>query len=185
MKKTVIFVLQCLLLFLHSCDLSYRDAEMQGEKIIGNYYLSNINAYNKCVIQDYTRGRIIGYEVVAWNNDSIFIIAKQKPYRQITDSIYNSPNPDYMKVEKIYKEHKLYYYWIINTREEVECYSDTVNIKLIYTKGVYGPYSYEEYWEKRRELNVPDSLKLMARKEVKHFKLLNDIFCKPEYIVVE
>ncbi len=100
---------------------------------------------------------VIDMEIVAWNFDSTFIIAKQKPFRNISDSIYNiNANTNYNELTKLYNESKIYNYWIIDKREELLW--DTINRR--HTGSVKGPFTYEKYLEKRRELGVPDSLKL-------------------------
>jgi hypothetical protein len=192
MKKTILFIMTLFVFTTQSC---LHNDFPKGN--IGNYYfISSYSSGGKgCHI--FSRGLvIIDSEIVGLIYDSTFIIVKQKPYNNFLDSICKV-NPDYKlrEMNKLFKKYKKHNYWIIDKREEMECYRDTINESFtcrnisfpiyIYTKSIYGPFSYEEYLEKRREFNVPDSLKLMARKEVKHFKLLNDIFCKPEYIVVE
>jgi len=175
MKKTIFFIKALLMFLIQSCDLSYSDEEMRGEKIgDSNYYLSDINYLLKWVIQDSTGGEVIGCEVVALNNDSVFIIAKQKPYHHIRDSIYKANPKAYMVFERLYNQSQLYHYWIIDTREEEVYYIDyDIKAKIVLSSGEKGPFNYNEYWEKRRELGVPDTLRLKYIE--KHFmKRLSD-----------
>jgi hypothetical protein len=141
----------------------------------GNYYV-DYSANDMCFIGEIDSfGRTLGAmgvtiwdEVVAWNYDSIFIIAKQKPFDDIMDSMRSKYGElTYDKSRKLYNESKIYHYWIIDKREELERYYDKNTKKLIYPKGLYGPFTYDEYWKKRKEFNVSDSLTL--RKTDKRF----------------
>ena len=162
MKKTILFIKALLMFIIQSCDFSTSFEERRGEKIgDSNYYLSNFNAHHKWVIKDSTGGGEIWYEVVALNNDSVFIIAKQKPYQQIWDSIYKANPKAHRVFGRLYNRSQLYYYWIIDTREEEVYYIDyDIKAKIVLSSGVKGPLNYNEYWEKRLELGVPDTLRL-------------------------
>lgn len=163
-----------ILLLVQSC----RQVEYPP-KLGGSYFIFH-NGNNQRVIVDESNANIIEGEVIAWNFDSIFIIAKQKPYRYIMDSIENvNPKITFYKSQRIYKESKLYYYWIIDKREELNSYYNEKNRRRIYTNA--GPYTYEEYLEKRKELNVSDTLRL-KQPVISDFLLINifyDLFGSP------
>jgi len=147
------------MLLLQSCK------EEPPMKLGGNYFLTTDGSWGHTIILDSTRGIIIGQQIVAWNYDSIFIIAKQKPFDELFDSIsMKHPNTPLNYREKLYYESEINNYWIIDKRKEINSYYD--GRKWRYTKGVYGPITYEEYWEKRREFNVPDSLTLRESERV-------------------
>ena len=135
----------------------------EPEKLqLGNDYYISSDAFSMLMIANETHpATLIEGQILAWNFDSTFIIVKQKPHREIIDSIYNiKPNANYNELVKLYNENKTYYYWIIDKREELDSYYDYNEKIRKYTKGLYGPYTQEEYLEKRKELNVSDTLKL-------------------------
>jgi len=145
------------LLLMQSCE------EKPPIKLGNNYFL-DYSSWGHAIITDSTGGWLIYSQIVAWNYDSIFIIAKQKPFYEISDSILmRHPNTSLTFRDKLYNETEIYNYWIIDKRKEIDSYYDGRIWR--YTKGVYGPITYEEYWEKRKEFNVPDSLKLRASEQ--------------------
>ena len=110
---------------------------------------------------------VINSEIVAWNFDSTFIITKQKPFWEIMDSIQNQhPNTSLDIERKLYNKIEKYNYWIIDKREDLESYYDEKTERRVHTKGLYGPFTREEYWEKRRELGVSDSLELRESEKI-------------------
>ena len=157
MKTKNFFLFTVVLLVLSSCGEDW----MKKHKISDNYYFTHDGSWGLAYIISTIDGIIIDMEVVAWNFDSTFIIAKQKPFRAISDSLHSKyPNLPSNKRDKMYNEIKVYNYWIIDKREELKSYFDEEKRKRVYTRGLYGPFTREEYWEKRRELGVQDSLRL-------------------------
>jgi len=130
-------------------------------KLGGIYFLFH-NSWGHTTIIDTSRAYIIPSEIVAWNIDSVFIIAKQKPFQYIMDSLRLENISSAIIRDKYYKNSELYNYWIIDKRKESEYYYDydLRGIVRISTDVIFGPLTYEEYWEKRKELNVSDTLKL-------------------------
>jgi hypothetical protein len=148
---------------------------------LGNsYYLMYNSSWRLAEIIYESNPIIIDMEIVAWNFDSTFIIVKQKPFFSILDSISAKyPNLPLNKQLELYDAVEIYNYWIIDKRVKLEC--DT--IKKRYDGIVYGPFSKKDYLEKRKELNVPYSLKLL-KTEKKSFDspihyLLYKWFCIP------
>jgi hypothetical protein len=132
------------------------------ERIGENYLLDYDKSWGYTWIIDTNNIVIISMEIVAWNYDSTFIIAKQKPFDNIFDSIrVKYPNTSLTFKDKIYKETEIYHYWIIDKRKP--CYFDEENCKYI-KESVEGPFTYEQYWERRKELEVSDSLVLLEAK---------------------
>jgi len=174
MKKITIMILLGLSLFIsQSCK------EEPSEKIGENYFLTYDGSWGHAMITD-TRGIVlIGSQIIAWNFDSTFIIVKQKPFDGIFDSILmEHPNTQLNYREKLYNECHLYNYWIIDKREEIDSYYDEKIRRRIYTGAVGGPYNYEKYWARRRELNVPDSLKLKEAERVSFPTPIHYLFYK-------
>jgi len=134
---------------------NYFDAFDEGMPVGKEYYIYPYKGKN--LINHKKGGILIDTDVVTWDFDSTHIIAKQKPFRDIMDTMQET---NYEKKRRIYKKSNIYHYWIIDKREELESYYDETIKKRVYTKGLYGPFTREEYWEKRRELGVQDSLRL-------------------------
>jgi hypothetical protein len=155
MNRIFIFLL-LILIFASSCE--------EGQyplKIGDNYYISH-DPYGNCIIKGETNVILINSQIVAWNFDTIFIIAKQKPEYMINEIIFEKyPNIPYDKHKKIYDETDLYYYWIIDKSKELTY--DTATRE--YT-NFFGPMTYEDYWEKRIELHVSDTLKLRQAEKI-------------------
>jgi hypothetical protein len=127
-----------------------------------NYFIDYSDSWGYSMIIDTRNTIIIGCEIVAWNFDSTFIIAKQKPYDSIVKDIrIKFPEPTYDLIKKIYNETEIYNYWIIDKRRELDSYYDEKNEVRRYTNAVNGPFTYEQYWKKRREFGVSDSLVLL------------------------
>ncbi len=84
--------------------------------------------------------------------DSIFIIVNQKPLDSIWGKYINinyaprrSKEPErFIDAKKKLMKSKIHYYWIIRKR----------------TDDVYGPLNRDEYLQKRKELGVPNELRL-------------------------
>jgi len=160
MKSAYIYIYIIITLFvLYACKGEW----MKKWQIGDNYYFTYDSSWGFAYIMNTTHGIVINMEIVAWNYDSIFIIVKQKPFYSLSDSILmEHPNTPLAYREKLYKEYQLYNYWIIDKREEFEFYYDEKNnLRRENAKAVLGPFTYDEYWAKRKELNVPDSLKLL------------------------
>ena len=183
--KTIPFSLPLILIliFIQSCkEVEY------PIKLGGNYFISH-DSEGRTVIIDTNRAHIIVAEIVAWNFDSIFITAKQKPYRFIMDSLeIEYPIGSSVIIEKkFYKKIELYNYWIIDKRVERHYYSD--GSRRINKNAIKGPLTYEEYWEKRTELNVSDTLKLKESEKVSFdsplHALLYKLKNKPREKIVE
>ncbi len=66
---------------------------------------------------------------------------------------------NYTKSNKEFEKSTFLQYWIINKRERSEYTLDTLT-KLARYSNVYGPFKQDVYLTKKKELGVPDSLKL-------------------------
>ncbi|UBM61168.1 hypothetical protein LA303_06970 [Candidatus Sulfidibacterium hydrothermale] len=66
----------------------------------------------------------------------------------------------YREANKTFKESTFLQYWILNKKEKnIYVGSDSIRERAIYS-NVYGPYKWKEYLQKRKELGVPEDLKL-------------------------
>ena len=139
---------------------------MSTERIqLGNdYYLTLDPSWGYPLITDTNNNGIICMEIVSWNFDSIFIIVKQKPFFQIYDSISNKHSKmSATEKDVLYKKIQQFNYWIIDKRKETFSFDEINSSELVNNR--YGPFTYEEYLKKRRELNMPDSFQLKKFKE--------------------
>ena len=153
-KKHLICLFVSIIMLFLSCNPNYKTELGNG------YYLDTYEGKDYACICDSTRTILIDMCVLDYAYDSIFIIATQKPYVEIYDSLYNAnPKLRYEETKRIFKESLKYYYWIINKKQESIYYYDTVTQKS-YRENVYGQYNREEYLKKREELGVPDNLRL-------------------------
>lgn len=98
-------------------------------------------------------GKVIGSYVSDVKYDNSFILVKQKPLDSICEcnqecvsKKYKTWNklPTYKLCKRALKKSTFFQYWIINKMKDV----------------VYGPLKKEEYSLKRKELGVPDNLRL-------------------------
>jgi len=152
MKKFFIVII-LLSLLGGTCNPNYKTELGDG------YYLDTYER-NYPSICDSNRNIRISMSVLDYAYDSVFIIAKQKPYEIIYNRLrQENPNLRYDEKKRLYQESKEYYYWIINKKQENIWHYDTVTQKG-YHENVYGPFELEEYLQKRDELGVPDSLRL-------------------------
>jgi hypothetical protein len=83
--------------------------------------------------------------------DSIFVLAAQRP----RDSVSGIETMTHPKYQEAFEQSTFCQYWIIDKAKE--CIFDE---KTRTYSNVYGPYKREVYLTKRKELGVPDKLKL-------------------------
>ena len=79
--------------------------------------------------------------VVDYGVSNRYIIASEKPWDKFTENKYSYYLSDDIRAFKVYKFRQ---YWIIDK----------------YKQKTYGPFTKEQYLEKKIELGVPDTLKL-------------------------
>ena len=136
--KTILLLL-CVLFFA-SCTTEYPKDLGSGftMQIDDNFtYAHNIMYPNGCIYVVYT-------DVTDYKFNKTFIVAEQKPL----DSFWVRSSSKFMStaddVEREFRNYKVRQYWIINK----------------HTQESYGPFTKEQYLEKKKELGVPDTLKL-------------------------
>jgi len=127
---------------------------------LGDGYYLDTYERNYPAICDSNRIAMITATIVDYSYDSVFIVVKQKPYEIIWRLYREIPNLGYKEAHRLYRESKEYYYWIINKKQENIWHYDTVTQKG-YHENIYGPFELEEYLQKRDELGVSDSLRLL------------------------
>ena len=173
MKRIKIFLLLIICFFVQFCN-----EEEYPIKLGGKYFLSD-DSNGLPIITDTRSVTIINPQIVAWNFDSIFIIAKQKPYHSTHDSLrIKHPKTSLTYRERLYDKIEIYHYWIIDKRKDLDSYYDEKTRRRIYTNAVEGPFTHEQYWERRRFLNVPDSLQLREAEKISFDSPIHYLFYK-------
>ena len=147
MRNTII-ILIIITLFNSCTDASDKDLGSGYTLYIGDSYWTGIlNSENTVVIES----KIINYA-----HDSIFILASQRPW----SSILGRDTMTYSESNKAFENSTFKQYWIIDKIKECRNIGfDSLNNIARYS-NVFGPYSKEEYLIKRKELGVPEELKL-------------------------
>lgn len=112
----------------------------------GKYTLAIVNSNNTLLINE----TILDYAF-----DSIFIIVSQRPW----DSIPGIKAMNYSESNKAFEKSTFQQYWIINKKEKSEYSLDTLT-KLARYSNVYGPFTKNEYLQKREELKINKELVL-------------------------
>ena len=87
-----------------------------------------------------TSDLIVGMHVEAIVYDNDFILVKQKP----KDKFLSHRSEDINTYEQFRYEYKVFDYWIVKKQ----------------SNDVYGPFSFEQFCQYKKQLNVPDGLSL-------------------------
>ena len=115
--------------------------------------------------QTYLYGTIIGEHICDCTRDNTFLLADQQPLDSVLGEYIRfyhedgSPNyysrreydtiGNYTEKRKMIEDSPIHLYWILNTK----------------TADVYGPYSFDDYIRIKKELGVPETLKLKCEKQ--------------------
>jgi hypothetical protein len=153
------FAIMVVLLSTQSCGEPKYPMNIGGNYFI-NYDSNSLLSVMHGEVNRWSGGAIeISGEVVSWDFDSVFIIAKQKPYYEITESLRRDGIIRGVERDRIYSKNNLRHYWIIDRRiEEVLEWDENAKGYRRIISPVLGPFTYEEFLEKRKELGVSDSL---------------------------
>lgn len=81
--------------------------------------------------------------VTAYNFDSTYIVAEQKPRHIILEHTYLNPDMTYPEKEKIFEQSTLRHFWIVDKIKDAR----------------YGPFTEQDYLQKREELGITLELK--------------------------
>jgi hypothetical protein len=160
MKTSTKIIFFSLLLTTLSCGEQKFPMNIGGNYFI-NYDSNSLLSVMHGEVNRWSGGSIeISGEVIAWDFDSTFIIAKQIPFHDIMDSLYRkNPRMTFDETRRIYSESNLRHYWIIDRRiKEVLEWDENRKGWLRVVSPVLGPFCYEEFLDKRKELGVSDSL---------------------------
>jgi hypothetical protein len=122
---------------------------------LGNGYKFSVDGKNSLQIINSESTVMISAHVLDFSFDSTFIIVLQRPW----DSIPEIRTMNYRESNIALKESDICQYWIINKQEKSIYVYDSLNKKVTYS-NVYGPFMKESYKNKKKELGVPDNLRL-------------------------
>ena len=147
MRNTIIILI--IITLFNSCT----DA---SDKDLGNGYTLNIGDSYWTGILNSENTVMIESKIINYAHDSIFILASQRPW----SSILGRDTMTYSESNKAFENSTFKQYWIIDKIKECRNIGfDSLNNIARYS-NVFGPYSKEEYLIKRKELGVPEELKL-------------------------
>lgn len=146
----LIFYTTIILIAISCSDLISNHPDLgKGYKFVheGKYGLSIVNEKNTIVIQQH---------VLYYKYDSVFVLVAQRPF----NSIAGRDTLTYSEFNNAIKNSTFKQYWIIDKTKNCENIGfDSINQIAKYS-NVYGPYSKEQYLQNRKELAVPEELKL-------------------------
>jgi hypothetical protein len=91
--------------------------------------------------------------IIDYGFDSDFIILSQRPW-----GTGSTVGMNYDDTNEAFEKSTFLQYWIVNKKEETASSYDE-ETKIHSYSNVYGPYSLQEYLQKRQELGVPAELK--------------------------
>lgn len=151
MKNIILIVIPLAFLF-SACSQKYPLA-------LGDDYFIDYDGNSYFGLVDKNRTEMIAPHITKFNFDSVFIVVEQKPVDLILKDTYNNPEWNLEKRDKLFEDSRFYQYWIINKKETGEYSLDTLT-QLAHYSNVYGPYTKEEFQQKREELGVPKKLQL-------------------------
>lgn len=120
---------------------------------LGNGYKLDYDGMYDLQIEDSINNVIVDGHILDYSFDSIFIIAAQRP----RDSVPGIKSMTLRKYDKAFKKSTFRQYWIIDKTKK-----SIFDEKTKTRSNVYGPYKKEVYLAKKKELGVPDNLKLKS-----------------------
>ena len=137
MKYYISCLLLIIMFFLSSCGKRYPVDLGEGftlEQDVSFSFIEEIRYPDGSSIA--VSGHVVDYGV-----SNRYIIASEKPWDKFTENKCSYYLSDDIKAFKVYKYRQ---YWIIDK----------------YKRKTYGPFTKEQYLDKKKELGVPDTLKL-------------------------
>jgi hypothetical protein len=135
---------------------------------LGNHYYLDYDPNSYFALYDINdidsglaRGIVLRGDILKINRNSKYIIALVKPVYKIIDQ---NNNLNYQEQKDLIEKCKIKEYWIVdNSMPYKEIFDKKKGI--YFSPNVFGPYSKIEYLKKRKELLIPDTLKLITIKE--------------------
>ncbi len=118
------------------------------------FRLSNNGEYTLAIV-DQNSTVLVGSCILDYAFDSTYILASQRPWDIIPDSL----QLNYDERRNAFEKSAFRRYWIINKNAKSWYSLDTFTMRARYS-NVYGPFNKEDYWKKCSELGVPKELQL-------------------------
>ena len=138
MKINIYYLIFAIAVFLCSCEHRYPIDLGLGFRIQSDISVSYIDAL---MYPDGTSYAVVGH-IVDHSFDKKYIIVAQKPWDDFIES-------HHYQQAKEFKKYKFRQYWIIDK----------------YKQKTYGPFTKDQYLDKKKELGVPDTLKLQFERQ--------------------
>lgn len=117
----------------------------------GKYTLAIVNSQNTIMV---------GSHILDYAFDTTFVIVSQRPWDD--PSIPGLKEMTYKQRNEAFEKSTSRQYWVINKKEKNEHIGTVGSGNEIRAKysNVYGPFSKEEFLQKREKLGVPQELQL-------------------------
>jgi len=125
---------------------------------LGDGYKLDSDGRHTLQIVNFENTIMVSSCILEYTFDSTFVIVSQRPW----DSIPNIKTMNYSESNEAFEKSTFRQYWIINKKEKREYSLDSLTMLARYS-NVYGPFKEGEYLIKRKELGVPDELKLKSK----------------------
>jgi len=134
--------------------------------ILGSGYKFDYDPVGDIAILKDKNMYIIDGNIMSYANDSKFIVLSERPRELIPECAGTMPNATYDGCNAAFDKSTFLQYWIINIKEKNDYIG--YDFKRAKYSNVYGPFSEEEYLQKRKMLGVPTDLKLQ---DISNWKL--------------
>lgn len=142
------------------CDRLICSSSARALQHLGDSYYFEIEGCKSPIIYDASDGNatVVHSHVVDLAYDSTFIIVCQHPYGDTT--IVDRHEMSLTEWDEAFARSTYRQYWIINKSEQRNWIVDHSDVNRSHYSNVYGPYQRAEFLMRRKELGVPDGLKL-------------------------
>jgi len=141
--KNLSFILIFLTILFSACQQIY-------PLNLGDGYKIEYDPNSYFIITDTNNTVVVNGHITKFTYDSTFIVMEQMPVYKNNELIID-------KVDSLYEKNKLRFYWILNKKEKCVSSFDSLNMCARYS-NVYGPFTKNEYLQKREELKIPKEL---------------------------
>ncbi len=125
---------------------------------LGSGYKINYDRNSYFYLLDKDNTVIVSSHITAFNFDSTFIIAEQKPVDLILENTYSSEF-NLEKRDKLFKNSVLKQYWIIDKTKPCNNIGFDSISQFVKYSNVYGPYSKNEFMIKKNIFGISKKLK--------------------------
>lgn len=125
---------------------------------LGNGYKFETSDCKTLAIVNHNNTVMVMGVILNYTFDSNYIIAAQRPWE--IPGVDRLDTLTYRERNKLFNESTFLQYWILNKKEKnINVGYDSIIERAIYS-NVYGPFKMDEYSQKRKELGIPQELRL-------------------------